>query len=275
MQSPRNPSRRNRNIGTAKQGHGDDNRLVIPDTPGWDLCGFEEFLKDPFEYSFEVHGERRVALVERPLGGFVYGSTVQDLERMLGLLPEREVLGLDLFLFRQPTKKQRTLSSVWGRFLYFSTPGPFSGPALCIEASDLGMLSWSKSIQPDTQRELDRLQADGHRIVQTKRAIEIHMTAASLRATTLFRTVLHEVGHYVDWTRSSRLVKGSKEEVEAAQRAFRTKPSTMKEDFAHRFAAETLDRLKQRGQAPFHVQWDSVQMEAFGLERSWFVRDEP
>lgn len=64
MQSPRNPIRRNRNIGTSRQGRGADNRMVIPSLFRYEERDFCERLVNPREYSFEVHGDRRIALME-------------------------------------------------------------------------------------------------------------------------------------------------------------------------------------------------------------------
>src|SRR6478752_2086687 len=229
MRRPRNPVRRNRNIGTPKQGHGQDNELVIPN-PSADHRSYVERLRTPREYAFLVHGSRRVALVEEPGQGCVYGCTVLDLAKLLSLVSPADVDGLDLFLFRQPTNKQRILEPVWGRFLYHAWPGKAHGSALCFEAQTLAPMKWSRSITPELKRELLRLEADAHRIVAGQRAFEIHMTPASLRNTTLFRTALHEIGHYVDWQENVLCVPTtSDDEAEVVAQAFRSKTSAMKE----------------------------------------------
>jgi hypothetical protein len=271
MKSPQNPSRRNRNIGTAKQGHGADNRLVIPEGAWRDERRFPERLVNPREYSFEVYDEERIALVEQPAEGYSYGCTVSDIEHLLRLVPEEDVSGLTVFLFRNPTRKQRILSSVWGRFLYFATPGHFAGSAICFESQSLESLIWSKSLNPEEQRNLQRLRQDGHEVEVGRRNIEIKMSSASFRATTLFRTALHEIGHYVDWMTNVIDFEGTEEEVEAASRAFYSKPSSMKEDFAHRYASEALEKLKSEGKAPFDIRWNSDSMESSGIQRKWFV----
>ena len=90
MKHPRNPVRRNRNIGTAKQGHGQDNELVIPQALNDDRF-YTERLQDPREFKFQVHGVERVALVEEPSSGHVYGCTPTDLARLLALLPPDDI----------------------------------------------------------------------------------------------------------------------------------------------------------------------------------------
>jgi hypothetical protein len=275
MQRPRNPVRRNRNIGTPKQGHGQDNELVIP-KPSVDHRSHVERLRNPREYLFSVHGSNRVALVEEPADDCVYGCTLLDIAKLLSLLPPADVDGLDLFLFRQPTTKQRILEPVWGRFLYYAWPGKHHGSAICFEAQSLTPLKWSRSVTPELKRELLRLESDGHRIIASKRTFEIHMTPESLRNTTPFRTALHEVGHYVDWQDSVLRVPSTSEEgADAATRAFKSKTPAMKEDFAHRYAATTGARLRALGQLPFIPQWENEEMAIAGVERAWFVPDLP
>ncbi len=271
VKRPRNPVRRSRNIGTAKQGHGADNELVIP-WPFADDRYFTERLRDPREHVFEVHGVERVALVEPPAPGYVYGCTVSDLGRLLPLVPEDDLDELDLFLFRHPTRKQRILEPVWGRFLYYACPGKHRGSAICFESQDLQPLRWSKSMEPERARELERLRDDGHRIVSSRRSLDIHVTPESIRNTVLFRTTLHEIGHYVDWLRSELRVHGETEAEDAAiRRAFESKTSSMKEDFAHRYAAAAAAELRKSGQIPFDTEWDEESMKSSGIERDWFA----
>ena len=67
-----NPSRRNRNIGTAKSGHGQNNRLVIPARWSDDRV-FWEKLRDPIAVerrtplgSLVVCGDRQLLVKEAP-----------------------------------------------------------------------------------------------------------------------------------------------------------------------------------------------------------------
>lgn len=233
---------------------------------------FTERLRNPREFKFDVHGTERVALVEEPSPGYVYGCTPSDLARLLPLLPPADLEDLDLFLFRHPTRKQRLLEPVWGRFLYYACPEKYQSSAICFESQTLAPFRWSKSIDPERARELERLRGDGHSIVHTQRSLEIHRTAELVRSTTLFRTALHEVGHYVDWLQSVLNVdRETDEEDEAIRRAFDTKTPAMQEDFAHRYAATVAARLKSSGHLPFEVQWDPAAMESCGISRHWFV----
>src|SRR5262249_22912475 len=118
MRSGWNPVRRNRNIGTAESGHGLADRLVIPER--WrDTRRFWEKLRNPV--SLEVNGF--AFLVEPCLPGFAYAVTVDDIVKLLGFLPRDDVAGLQVIVLRQPTRKQRLLSRVWGRLIYFAEFG--------------------------------------------------------------------------------------------------------------------------------------------------------
>ncbi|MDJ0797430.1 MAG: hypothetical protein QNJ51_11470 [Calothrix sp. MO_167.B12] len=47
-------------------------------------------------------------------------------------------------------------------------------------------------------KELERLREDGHRTATDKRHYLISSTLDSIRNTQLYRTLHHEIGHYVD-----------------------------------------------------------------------------
>ncbi|MEL6382049.1 MAG: hypothetical protein AAFQ89_06180 [Cyanobacteria bacterium J06626_18] len=202
MRSGWNPTRRNRNIGTSEQGQGKNNRFAIPKS--WpDDRVFWEVLKNPVAISQRVGNYELTFLVEPPRPDCFYPCTVDDVLRVLTQVPQDNLGGIELIIFRQPTRKQLQVSSVWGRFLYYATPTQYSGPAICLEAHDLTeRFEWSHSLGPDSRRELERLEADGHRIEKGRRNYIIHRTPESVRNTVLFRTLLHEIGHYVDWLQS-------------------------------------------------------------------------
>ena len=118
MQRPGwNPRRRNRNIGTAKQGHGQDNRMVIPDT--WrDSRTFWERVSRFGVVTRPVHGRNLPFVVETTRPDCVYACTVEDLARLLGAAPAEHVAGIEGVLLRQPKRKEQLLSPVWDRLGY-------------------------------------------------------------------------------------------------------------------------------------------------------------
>lgn len=266
MRAGRNPTRRNRNIGTAKSGHGLANRLVIPEAMS-DPRRFWEKLRDPVE--IEVHGF--TILVEPCDAGFAHSVTVDDLVRMLGLMPARDLAGLHTVVLRQPTKKQRILSAVWGRLLYYAEFGERRGPAIIIEAQRVGgVIGWPRSLTPDDAEEIERLRDDGHSVTCDRRW-RVQTTLESCRNTQLFRTLPHELGHHVHHTREVEAParEGVDQRDELNDRYFR-KPQREREDFAHRYARETVERLAAAGSVPFPRIVDDVNMKRWKLDRAWF-----
>jgi hypothetical protein len=269
-----NPTRRNRNIGTAKQGHGQNNRLTIPKS--WpDDRVFWEVLVNPIAITRMIQNQEITFIVEPAYADWFYPCTVDDVAQVLSLVPEDDLEGIELIIFRQPTRKQNHQNYVWGRFLYYPSVGQYSGTAICLEAQCLSKpLRWPLSLGPESTRELGRLRADGHIIHQEKRHYRIESNPETLRNTVLFRTILHELGHYVDWVRSVILPSLATEddgEDERIHQEFDTKPSAMREDFAHRYAAELFTKLRAQGKLPFPHICDPVSMDRDGLEASWFT----
>src|SRR4051794_35354930 len=108
-----NPVRRNRNIGTARQGHGQDNRMVIPNV--WrDTGAFWGRLTRYCVVTRPVHGRLLPFVVETTRPDCTYACTVEDLATMLGKAPGEHVFGIEGVILRQPKRKEQLLSPVWG-----------------------------------------------------------------------------------------------------------------------------------------------------------------
>jgi hypothetical protein len=109
MTSPRDNTRRNRNIGASAQGHGQDNRLTIPDPVAasgayWSRIG---------EYTFHTRplAERKFpVLVETPRPGCAHACTVDDIVNVLSLLPPAHTALLSGVVLRQPKRKEQVLA---------------------------------------------------------------------------------------------------------------------------------------------------------------------
>jgi len=234
-----NPTRKNKNIGTAKQGHGKNNKLRIP--KGFPGKEFYEHLPNAEIVKRKVHDRELVFYIEPTLDGFQHCCSVDDICYLLEQVPEDDVDGIDLFLFRQPKRKERILSSVWGRLIYWATLGKkmdAQGTAICLEAQEPPKkLLWTRKQSPYYVRELERLKGDGHKVRETKRHFVIEGEIEAIRSTQL-RSTLHEIGHYVDFMRSF--------ESKVAEKHFETKPWQEKEDFAHRYADTMLKKLGLR-----------------------------
>jgi hypothetical protein len=264
------PARRNRNIGTARSGHGLANRLVIPGSRN-DPRNFWEKLHDPV--CVEAGGF--TLLVEPCLPGFVHPVTVDDALRVLGLFPSKDVARIRTLVFRQPTRKQRILSCVWGRLVYFATFRGGGGPAVILEAQEpAGQLEWPRSLAPDDADEIDRLRQDGHEITLGRRSWSIRMRLESIRATQLFRTLPHEIGHYVHYDRDVRQQAADDPgERLRLEKAYFGKPRREHEDFAHRYAQEFAEKWTRARRLPFERLADKRRLNRQGIRPAWFGLD--
>ncbi len=257
MSSTYNPTRRNRNIGTSKQGHGADNRMVIPRLSG-DLgrCVAKIGLHEKVHR--DVNGRLCTFVVEQTNGGCAHAATIDDLVFILSNIPPADWAGLNTFIFRQPTRKARTLNPAWGR-LYYEADLAFSrgnstwnGPALFLEAIEVGSsMKWPTSLDREDSEELDRLRSDGHTVSRIGKHYLISTTAESVRATQLYRTLLHEIGHWFDWLTKVETPAARGEDIGDLMDIYFGRPRSEREAFAHRYADAMRDSLSHQGVIPF------------------------
>lgn len=258
MKTGFNPTRRNRNIGTAKQGHGRNNCLVIPDICLRGRIWAEQL--NPHQQIQRVIGGRHVVfIVEETNSGCTHACTVEDIRYILEHVPRADLDGLDTFVLRQSTRKQRLIRPAWGRMFYFADIGlpgrdPVRlGPVVMLEAIDCdAQFEWASALDPHSQAELERLKEDGHRVVRKGHRYQFSMTAEAVRATQLYRTLLHEIGHWVDYLekveRPAESGTGTRQEL---SETFFRRPGQEREAFAHRYADAMRERLKRFGIIPF------------------------
>ena len=171
-----NPTRRNRNIGTAKQGYGANNRLVI----SWPAVVFKSFKERLTNYTKDfrtINGNRFEFVIEQTREDSFHSCTVNDCAELLRHIPPTDYGRLNLVIFRQPKRKEEILNPVWGRLIYsYEFEGDYR-PAVIIESINSNkILKWPKSQTPDGQKELERLKNDGHKIVTTKREHQIQLS---------------------------------------------------------------------------------------------------
>lgn len=280
-----NPTRRNKNIGTAKQGYGQDNELVVP-YPAVDMKSFFERLSEYKTVIKEIKGHTFKFIVETTRKNSFHACTITDIEQILIQIPKEDYGDLELIILRQPTRKQENLKSVWGRLIYsYEFENDFS-PAVIIEAIDLDRtFKWSKKLSIDSQKELERLKEDGHNLKMGKRFYEADYELDNIRATQLYRTLPHEFGHYVHYlevvkrplsklkNQISRLDDQIDDNdtsetnplfdkwdslddeynkrVEQLEEKYFSIPSSEKEVFAHSYADELKKELTVRNIVPF------------------------
>lgn len=252
MRAGWNPGRRNRNAGTKAHGHGLNNKMTIPESWHEAKC-FYEYLASYDVVKRRIAGCDLVFLVEPTRAGWFHPCTVEDVCFALSALPPEHVATFDLVVMRQPTRKQRLLSPVWGRAIFAFDVAEYSGAAIVLEAQNNEPVAWPLSLSPAEARELDRLRADGHEVRKSKRKLEIVTTPQSLRNTMLYRTLLHEVGHHVDHSQCPR-------------DQWHGRTSLSKEDYAHRYATEALTKLRERGVVPFAQLLDADSLRQGGLQ---------
>lgn len=256
MYSHRNPTRRNRNIGTAKQGHGKNNELVIPARS--DGLHWLERVGDHRVEDRDIANRAVRFVIEENALGCIHPCTVGDVARVLGTLPQSDWAGLQTFVFCQPTRKQLTMSPVWGRLLYYveiSTAKEkrlAEGPAIFLDAIQVDKpMVWTTSLDREYSQELDRLRADGHDVQRVRSKFKISVSASSARNTQLYRTLLHEVGHWFDWLSKVEEPAAKGGDWESLQRDYFAKPKSEREVFAHRYADSQRVALEAKGEIPF------------------------
>ncbi len=115
-------TRRSRGIGTKKQGHGRDNRFVIPAIRHAERSWVEQLGPHREERRF-VRGREVLFLVEENSGGGIHACSVEDISHVLANTLPDDWRGLSTFLLRQPTRKQRLIRPAWGRLCYSAELG--------------------------------------------------------------------------------------------------------------------------------------------------------
>ena len=253
-------TRRNLNIGTEASGHGADNKLVIPSSryasrTWWEQLGVCE-VEDR-----QIQGKSIRFIVETLRDGFYHPASVEDLAYLLSIVPAVDWEGIGAVVLRCPTRKQRILEPQWGRIAFSSNIGMagkcdlYRGPAILLDSIQLVMsFKWSRSLDSSHSIELERLRRDGHRIQESRREYLIYVSEDSSRNTILYRTTLHEIGHWVDW--KERVKRPNLEDLnhqEQLDDAYWSRSTDERESFAHRYSETLRDHLMQTGAIPFQA----------------------
>lgn len=266
----RNPTRRNKNIGTKKQGYGQNNKNVISDR--WsDTSVYWERLEDYILVNRQINEKEYKFLVERTRKTSIHPCTVDDIEKLLSWLNEEDLEGLNLIVFRQPKRKEELLNPVWGRLNYFVEIDEHEGAAIMLESYDMTRkIKWSKSLKVEDKKEFERLKSDGHEIRETKRENIIIPTINGLRNTMLYRTFIHEVGHYVEYLEKVKRPSKANGDYDFWTDYDRI-PSQEKETFAHTYASKVGIDLRTKGLIPFERILDEESLKRDGLRITDFL----
>ncbi|HEY6400560.1 MAG TPA: hypothetical protein VI479_04080, partial [Blastocatellia bacterium] len=200
-----------------------------------------------------IHSKSLPFIVERTRADGCHACTVDDIAHVLEHVPSLDFDGIDFIVLRQPKRKEEIINPVWGRIDYSTKIGAYHGRAIFLEAHNpSNPLRWSKSLTPDRQEELERLRKDGHEIITSRHDHQINVTLESLRSTQLYRTLLHEIGHSIDYDRDSDAFFDRKSYLE-------------KETFAHQYADNLRERLVRFGVIPFARMFDKNAIARDGL----------
>jgi hypothetical protein len=250
----KNPTRRNRNIGTAKQGFGQNNKLTIPQPCGV-LKSFYERLVNYQKINSIINGHDFLFIIETTRSNSKHSCSVADIETIIEQIPKEDYGELKLIVLRQPKRKEETLSPTWGRLIYSYEFDNDFFPAIILDAVDLTRkFKWSNKLSIDDQKEIDRLIDDGHKIENDGRHYVANYELEFIRNTQLYRTLPHEFGHYVQYLECVERPKTEDEDFEiweARHDKYFEIPKAEKEKFAHKYADNLKMELTKRKIIPF------------------------
>lgn len=265
-----NPIFRNKKIGTAHQGAKPRNDFGIPSS--WhDDRVFWERLQNPTAQTFSIDDHDFTVLIEPTLEDFKHYVSVTDLIEVIKHIPIAHRRDIKVFALRQPKRKEFLHNQVWGRLGYWADFGQYSGVSVLIEAQPVNLAyKLDKKISTDFARELDLLRQEGHAIHATKRRYEVSCPPMAIRNTQLFRTLLHEIGHYVDYISKvlSPAEQGLTDEA-SLQEIYHSRPTKEREAFAERYAQDAIAVLRNKGIVPFEPMPMSPELLA-KLDPNWF-----
>lgn len=231
-------TRRNRNEGTKKRGFKTQSKFKIPSS-WYDSRSFYEKLTKFRKVTRQVNDQSITFIVEETRKNSCHACTIEDIETILSNIPAQYYAGLTTFVLRQPKAKEQILSSVWGRLIYLYEFGGESFPAVILESVDYSKnMTWGRKLNLEDQKELGRLKEDGYGIEENSRGYNIILSVEHVRNTQLYRTLLHEIGHYYHYITTKPEIY---EHLSSAER----------EVYTHNFADKLKIELQQKGKIPF------------------------
>lgn len=275
------PTRRSRNIGTAKQGLGKDNRDRIPRL--WRASTLDWRRGHPHAVvTRQVWGRAMPFLVEHTRQDCLHACTVDDIATMLNLLPKRhinncrDINGIQGIALRQPTRKEQRLSSVWARLGYGVEVGGVIGPVVFIEAQPIPLsLHWGTSLSPTDQQEFARLVDAADQVDRSRRGHDLRFDLEGIRRVQLFHSLPHEIGHWADmYEHVDCPALDDLDEWERLWDRYFQRPDSEREEFAHRYAEAAITDLRQSRSVPFDRKLDATSLTTEGLRLEDFQAKE-
>ncbi len=267
-----NPTRRNRNLGTEKAGLGNDNRMRIPEQ--WNDCRrYWEKLNEYQSTSRIVHGRSLRFVVEPTRADCVHACTVDDIATVMQMVPSEHAEDIQGIVLRQPTRKEQQLSPVWGRLGFSTTIGPITGAAILLEATLIPLtVTFGRKLSVESQQELERLRLEAANVEDNGREHILTFDMAAIRTVQLFRTLLHEIGHWVDYRQNVTIPSASDPDLWLPLwERYWQRPSAERESYAHRYSVEAATKFRDRGMIPFERMLNVDQLHQDGLHLNDFA----
>lgn len=243
-----NPIRRSKNIGTENQGFGQNNKLKISSPYGTLQSFYERF--DKYQKEVRIINEHEfLFIIEENRENSIHSCSINDLQKIIEQIPKEDYGDLKFIVLRQPKRKEEIISPVWGRLIYSYEFEDEYFPAIILEAIDLNKkLIWSKKQNIEDQKEFERLKQDGHDFIENKRNFIAYLEPEASRNTQLYRTLLHELGHYVHYLEIVErpfLLDENYDAKEQREDFYFSLPQVEKEKFAHQYAVKIKNKLLQ------------------------------
>ncbi|MCP4751133.1 MAG: hypothetical protein GY866_09580, partial [Proteobacteria bacterium] len=277
----------NRNVGTAKQGHGQDNELTIPNGCNWnyDWKAHWEKLSDYRVFRKEIGASRPAFVVEKPADGFYFALTPWDVIRFLNLLDEDLWNEVELFIWRNQFRKERILSGAWGRIAYWANiDSRLEGAAIFFHSQRKTFdTRWNKNLKPEDAKELERYREAGIKVFNEKRQLKLVSSPETDRCIQLYYTLPHELGHLDDYSkhwnwldegaefgRDDDALEEGERRIDKGTPHYDQKPDQEKEVYAHRFSDHLREKLKLNGRIPFPIEFDELEARQADIDLAWF-----
>lgn len=234
-------------------------------------------LRDYVQVHRTINGKPLQFLIEPVETGYVHPCTPDDVVELLELLPIQAVAGpypLQAVVMRQAPKKESILRGAWGRFCPYVDLGPVAGAVIFLEAAKpYNEISWGAKLDLECQGEVRRMDALLERVPGKGKEHRYKMGFAGLRRWVLYHTLIHEVGHWMDYRRMVvwPSERGEIEESDGID-AYWRRPLAERESFAHRFSDEWRDELSRRHRGiPFEQQLYRARLKEERVEPTWFA----
>lgn len=200
-----NPTRRNRNIGTSKSGHGQNNRMTLPQLAHGSHA-FWERIETSREGTRVVSGRVLKFFVRPTRADCTHACTIDDIAHLISFVPLSEREGMKAIVLRQPRRKEEVLALVWGRLSYSAELvngrgyAIYAGPAIMVAAVNPSEpLKFGRSLSGHGATELERLRSDGGELRRGDKNHTLDLSLQSCRPSPWCRDILHDLGHWVDF----------------------------------------------------------------------------